>query len=81
MNRGLQRKCNTLMTRLRKDMKAAPPGERPDGVKTHVRRLEIKTHTLLSFYSFHLTFSFFYPNQTKQYDHCSRNDWQCSWRI
>eukprot|EP01083_Nonionella_stella_P157006 509081_1 len=41
MNRGLQRKCNTLMTRLRKDMKAAPPGERPDGVKTHVRSMII----------------------------------------
>jgi small subunit ribosomal protein S15e len=38
MSRGLQRKCNTLMVRLRKDKKAAPPGERPDGVKTHVRR-------------------------------------------
>lgn len=38
MGRGLQKKCNTLMVRLKADMKAAPPGERPDGVKTHVRR-------------------------------------------
>jgi len=38
MSRGLQRKCNTLMVRLKKDMKNAPEGDRPDGVKTHVRR-------------------------------------------
>jgi small subunit ribosomal protein S15e len=41
MNRGLQRKCNTLMVRIKADMKKAPPGERPDGVKTHVRRLVV----------------------------------------
>ena len=41
MSRGLQRKCNTLMTRLKKAKKAAPEGERPEGIKTHVRSMII----------------------------------------
>eukprot|EP00621_Florenciella_sp_RCC1693_P004649 CAMPEP_0182522672 /NCGR_PEP_ID=MMETSP1323-20130603/473_1 /TAXON_ID=236787 /ORGANISM="Florenciella parvula, Strain RCC1693" /LENGTH=146 /DNA_ID=CAMNT_0024730861 /DNA_START=51 /DNA_END=491 /DNA_ORIENTATION=- len=41
MMRGLKRKCNTLMTRLTKAKKAATPGERPEGVKTHVRSMII----------------------------------------
>eukprot|EP00617_Octactis_speculum_P014859 CAMPEP_0185748104 /NCGR_PEP_ID=MMETSP1174-20130828/6757_1 /TAXON_ID=35687 /ORGANISM="Dictyocha speculum, Strain CCMP1381" /LENGTH=146 /DNA_ID=CAMNT_0028423603 /DNA_START=117 /DNA_END=557 /DNA_ORIENTATION=+ len=41
MNRGLNRKCNTLMSRLKKAKKAAPAGEKPEGVKTHVRSMII----------------------------------------
>merc|ERR1719311_1240642 len=41
MNRGLARQCNTLMTRLKKAKKAAAEGERPEGIKTHVRNMII----------------------------------------
>ena len=41
MKRGLSRKCNTLMTRLKRAKKAATPGERPEGIKTHVRSMII----------------------------------------
>ena len=41
MMRGLNRKCNTLMNRLNKAKKAAPAGEKPEGVKTHVRSMII----------------------------------------
>jgi small subunit ribosomal protein S15e len=41
MSRGLKRKPMALIKRLRKAKKDAPPGEKPRGVKTHLRNMII----------------------------------------
>lgn len=41
MTRGLKRKPMALIKRLRKAKKAAPAGERPKGIKTHLRDMII----------------------------------------
>ena len=41
MSRGLKRKPKALITRLRKAKKEAVPGERPRGIKTHLRNMII----------------------------------------
>ena len=41
MSRGLKRKPMALIKRLRQAKKEAPPGEKPRGVKTHLRNMII----------------------------------------
>jgi small subunit ribosomal protein S15e len=41
LSRGLKRKPKALITRLRKAKKEAVPGERPRGIKTHLRNMII----------------------------------------
>ena len=41
LNRGLRRKQQTLLKRLRKAKKEAPPMEKPEVVKTHLRDMVI----------------------------------------
>src|SRR5262245_46923418 len=41
LSRGLKRKPKALITRLRKAKKEAIPGERPRGIKTHLRNMII----------------------------------------
>merc|ERR1712226_1054317 len=41
MSRGLRRKPMALIKRLRQAKKEAPPGEKPRGVKTHLRNMII----------------------------------------
>lgn len=41
LSRGLKRKPKALITRLRKAKKEAAPGERPRGIKTHLRNMII----------------------------------------
>uniref|UniRef100_A0AAX7T214 40S ribosomal protein S15 n=1 Tax=Astatotilapia calliptera TaxID=8154 RepID=A0AAX7T214_ASTCA len=41
LNRGLRRKQQTLLKRLRKAKKEAPPMEKPEVVKTHLRDMII----------------------------------------
>lgn len=41
MNRGLRRKQQSLLKRLRKAKKEAPPMEKPEVVKTHLRDMVI----------------------------------------
>ena len=41
LSRGLKRKPKALINRLRKAKKEATPGERPRGIKTHLRNMII----------------------------------------
>jgi small subunit ribosomal protein S15e len=41
LSRGLKRKPKALINRLRKAKKEAVPGERPRGIKTHLRNMII----------------------------------------
>merc|ERR1712157_238598 len=41
MSRGLKRKPMALIKRLRQAKKEAPPGEKPRGIKTHLRNMII----------------------------------------